>query len=525
MSLKRSLLKVVAGCLSGEHNKLVAATHNPRKEQERVLSKIIARNQNSSFGKAFQFGQINSISDFQDKIPITDYDFLFPWIEKEMRGEGRQLTESKVESFVTTSGTTSVCKFIPITKEYIKAYKDGIGIWVANAFREHPEIAGKVFTVASARVEGYTEAGTPYGAVSGLMHDSQGFWGRIHLAVKDSRVFSIKDYKNKYYALARVALAEDLTHMQTANPLTMVNLCRMIEDNSEKLIKDIYDGKISAEASVDVKQDKTRARELEKILSEGKFTPKEFWPNMALVGCWTGGTQYLFLEQLKKKFGDVPFRDIGLLASEGRMTIPTRDNTSSGVLDITHSFFEFIPEQEMGQKKPAVLTAEQIQKGQNYFILLTTGSGLYRYNIFDMVECTGFMNKTPEVAFLNKGNYISNISGEKLTEHQVVEAYRRARTEGMPDEFILYPKADCERVRYVFLSAEETDNSFAEKMDLALQGANSEYQSRRDGQKLSMLETRKITSNDFERISKARLVPGKEAQFKHKYLRELNLVQ
>ncbi len=79
------------------------------------------------------------------------------------------------------------------------------------------------------------------------------------------------------------------------------------------------------------------------------------------------------------------------------------DGTPSGVLDVTSHVFEFIPEEEGDRPNPTVLAAHELQEGRTYYILLTTAYGLYRYNIFDVVRCTGYFNKTPLVEFLSKG--------------------------------------------------------------------------------------------------------------------------
>jgi len=53
-----------------------------------------------------------------------------------------------------------------------------------------------------------------------------------------------------------------------------------------------------------------------------------------LLGCWTGGSVGPYLRQLPKYYAGTPIRDIGLLASEGRFTIPLQDGSPAGVLDI-----------------------------------------------------------------------------------------------------------------------------------------------------------------------------------------------
>src|SRR5207248_7204792 len=128
-------------------------------------------------------------------------------------------------------------------------------------------------------------------------------------------------------------------------------------------------------------------------------------------------------------YGNAYVRDIGLLASEGRMTIPVDDGTPSGVLDVTTHYFEFLPEGEAGKPNPVTLAAEEVQEGQNYYILPTTSYGLYRYHISDLVRVTGFHNRTPLVEFLSKGAHFANLTGEKLSEHHVTRALEQALRE------------------------------------------------------------------------------------------------
>ena len=124
-------------------------------------------------------------------------------------------------------------------------------------------------------------------------------------------------------------------------------------------------------------------------------------------------------------------RDVGLIASEGRMTIPIEDGTPAGLLDIRHHYFEFIPEDQADREEPETVEATELIEGRNYFIVLTTAGGLYRYNISDLVRCVGYHGTTPLIEFLNKGSHYSSLTGEKLSEHQVIAAVQSAqRTAG-----------------------------------------------------------------------------------------------
>ena len=159
----------------------------------------------------------------------------------------------------------------------------------------------------------------------------------------------------------------------------------------------------------------------------GRLLPRDYWPDLQVIANWTGGTMGAYLRNYPEFFGEKPVRDIGLIASEGRFTIPIEDGTPAGVLDILHTYFEFIPEDQGDAEQPETVEATDLVEGRRYFILPTTSGGLYRYHIHDLVECVGFEGKAPRLVFLNKGAHFSSLTGEKLSEHQVVAAVSQAQ--------------------------------------------------------------------------------------------------
>jgi hypothetical protein len=147
---------------------------------------------------------------------------------------------------------------------------------------------------------------------------------------------------------------------------------------------------------------------------------------MQVLAVWTAGSAAAYLPRLREQFPGVTIRDHGLSASEARMSLTLADETRSAPLDITSHFFEFIPEEEIDSPQPTVLLAHELQADRNYFILLTTSCGLYRYDIRDVVRVNGFEGTTPLVEFLHKGAHIANLTGEKITESQAVTAVTEA---------------------------------------------------------------------------------------------------
>src|SRR5262249_54229435 len=150
-------------------------------------------------------------------------------------------------------------------------------------------------------------------------------------------------------------------------------------------------------------------------------------------------------------FPGVPQRDLGLVASEGRLTIPMDDGSAAGVLAVHTGYYEFIPEEDVEAAAPRTLGCHELEKGRRYCGVLTGRNGLYRYDLNDVVEVRGFWGRTPTVAFVRKGRDMLNITGEKLHLNHVLHAVRAAeQATGLPVwQFRLIP--DVEAARYDLL--------------------------------------------------------------------------
>ncbi len=103
--------------------------------------------------------------------------------------------------------------------------------------------------------------------------------------------------------------------------------------------------------------------------------------------------------------------------------------------------------------------------------MLTTAGGLYRYNISDLVRCVGYHGQAPLIEFLNKGAHYSSLTGEKLSEHQVIAAVEAAqRALGVHlQSYLLAPTWDDPP--YYSLLIEESDLAVAGRLSDRLAGA------------------------------------------------------
>jgi hypothetical protein len=244
----------------------------------------------------------------------------------------------------------------------------------------------------------------------------------------------LKDPLAKYYVALRAVLDKPVGLFMAANPSTLLQLARVLDAEKDHFLRDLHDGTLRTDLDLPadlrslltrkLRPNPGRARELTAFAEKAdRLLPSDLWPpGTILLGTWTGGSMGPYLRKLPEYFGNAPVRDLGLLASEGRMTIPFANDTASGVLDVASHYFEFVPEGEMDSANPTVLEAHEVQEGGRYYILPTTAYGLYRYHISDVVRVTGFLGRTPMIEFLGKGHRFSNLTGEKLSEYHVTKA-------------------------------------------------------------------------------------------------------
>ena len=509
------------------------ATKNPIESQKKVLFEYLRRNKETEYGRKYNFSNIRSISDYQKAVPLGDCESFHPYIEKMIKGELGILTVDKPIFFGITSGTTNKPKFIPVT-EYSRAKKaETMGLWAYYIYRDHPAVLnGKILAIVNPEVEGTTESGAPYGAESG--HGYRNLPAIVkHLYSLPYQVFNIKDYDARYYCILRIGMEHNVTTLATLIPSTIVLLCEKIKIWEGKIIEDIKKGTLSRDFNIPgdiravlektLKPNPERALELENILKEKKeLLPKYFWPNMQLIECWKGGPVRLYMKELPQYFGDIPVRDFGYLSTETRNSIPMSDSGAGGVLAVTTNFYEFIPKEDAGNKEKRYLLCDQIEKGKEYFLIVTTPGGLYRYNIDDIITVDGFFNATPVIEFVQKGLNATSVTGEKLYESQVNEAVNKAlEASKLLIEFFSASIEWGVPPRYIFLVELEGNPPHDKKKALlkyieeGLCDQNAEYKDKRAQQVLGPPVLKMVKRGGFERYRAKKVKEGgHDSQFK-----------
>lgn len=508
-----------------------------RSWQHRTLLTKVRRNERSDFGRDHGFSQIRTAADFRRQLHVAKYEDHQPYIERVLHGDTTALFApgTKILMFAMTSGTTGQPKRLPITAELFREYKSGWRMWGAGTFGDHRHlILKKTLQLTSDWQQYRAPCGIPCGQISGLAAMTRPRTSN-HIFPLPAQLAQIHDPAARHYASLRFGLEYGHVGMIiTANPSTLLEFGQRMDREKESLIRDIHDGTLSCEVPLELRQmlarrilkrRPERARQLEQIVAvHDELLPKVAWPELSVLAIWTGGSVNVYLPKLPAVYGEVSIRDHGLSASEGRMTIPLADGTPAGLLDFYNHYFEFIPVEEHGSARPNILEGHELEVGKDYYILLTTSGGLYRYDIHDVVRCVGFEGEAPYIEFLNKGKNFCSLTGEKLSEHQVVRAVKSgfADLALQLETFAVAPVME-DQPRYVLMLEPAAHRGRADELahrtQIYLERLNEEYASKCSSGRLLPLKVKEVVPGTWNALRSEKIGDrGNLEEYKHNCL-------
>ncbi len=483
----------------------LGAVQDLESEQARALQRALQLVADSDYGRRHRLAAVHTQADLRRAVPLAGYEQVRPYVARVWDGDVGALFRrgQRILMFATSSGTTAAPKLIPVTPEFVSDYRRGWNTFGLKMLSDHPAAVLRAILQSTSRYDAArSPTGVPRGAITGLLAKMQKRIVRRYY-VGPLEVAHISDPQAKYYTLMRLGIARDVSFAITANPATLIRMARVAADESESLIRDVRDGTLAARFVPDrtlrailaagLKPDRTRAAELEHLRAAHEtLRPRDYW-NLEFLACWTGGSLGHYVENLREWYGDIPTRDIGLLASEGRISVPLQDGTPAGVLDARAGFFEFIPVEACEAEQPQTLLAQELETGRDYTLVLTNTAGLVRYRLDDVVRVRDWVGPTPVIEFLYRAGRVASVAGEKLTENQCAEAIRNlSHTLGLAAiDFVIAP---CwGDPPYYRLSCESTlPPGFAHALDAELGRQNEEYAARRKSFRLGDLRIRSL---------------------------------
>ncbi|HLJ10641.1 MAG TPA: GH3 auxin-responsive promoter family protein [Planctomycetaceae bacterium] len=513
--------------------------HDAHAVQRRFLFEKLRRCADSRFGRVHGFGRIKTLDDFRKQVPISQYEYFAPYIQDVSQGRLDALfpPDEKVLMFGVTTGTTGPPKLNPVTATWLEEYRRSWEVWGVKSIFEHAEMIGtRLLQVTGPANLGRSGSGLPIGMISSVAVRYQNRVLRSFYSVP-LEICDVGDPLSKYYTMLRLAMLDPVGFICTITPANLLRLAAMGNEHRESLIRDIHDGTLRKDVELTpVLRDRVRrmlavrrprrARELEQIVERtGTLYPKDYWP-LSLVACWLGGTIGYQSRDLPRYYGSTPTRDLGLVSTEGRHTIPLHDDRPEGVLAVDGNYYEFVPVREMGSADPQTLECHELEVGGEYFLLMSTSSGLYRYDIDDVVRCNGYVGQAPVLEFLHKGSQWADMEGEKVSGHQVAQAVETAARElGLcVDCFTAVPVRNDGEVPYYTLLVErpaiedcQAARKFLEIVDRELVRQNVMYAGKRNDRYIDAPRLARLAPGAWSEYTRVELRRGGtgESQYKH----------
>ncbi|WP_404984288.1 GH3 auxin-responsive promoter family protein [Chryseobacterium sp. M5] len=445
---------------------------NAEKNQEELLLSLLNTAKKTLFGRTYDFENIKSVKDFQEKVPVADYEDLKPYIEKVKRGQKDILWIETPEYFAKTSGTTSGSKYIPISKEgmpfQVKGAQSALFHYIAKK-NNADFVGGKmIFLQGSPELE--EVFGVKTGRLSGIVaHHIPNYLQKNRLPSWETNM--MEDWEAKVDKIVEETEKENMTLISGIPPWLIMYFEKLIEKNGKKI--------------------------------------KQLFPNLQLIV--TGGVNY---EPYREKMEELLGGKVDIVqtfpASEGFFAFQD-DYTKEGLLLLTNHgiFYEFIPLEQYGKPDAQRLTLKDIELNKDYALILTTNSGLWAYSIGDVVR---FIDKNPHrILVSGRTKHFTSAFGEHVIAFEVEEAIK-ATVEKFPaqiTEFHLAPEVNPEEglpYHEWFIEFEkepENLNVFKNELDDQLRKRNTYYDDLISGNILQKLHISKLQKNAFQEYAKS----------------------
>ncbi len=364
---------------------------SPRRQQLKVLKKLLKKARFTEFGQQYHFDEIllskHVGKKFQENVPIYDYNKIYAdWWYKTLQGKPDVCWPGKIKYYALSSGTSEAAsKYIPITNDLLRGNRI-VMIKQLLTLRNYQDIPVKSIGKGWLMIGGSTDlqkgAGFYAGDLSGITAKKVPFWFSPFYK-PGKKIARTKDWEKKLEEVVRQAPNWDIGFI--------VGVPAWIQMCMEKIIERYQLNNIH-----------------------------ELWPNLGFFV--HGGVSF---EPYKKGFEKLLGKPITYietyLASEGFIAYQDRqDQKGMKLVTNLHLFHEFVPfdSKNFDQdgnivENPEVLMIHEVEEGKDYAILLSTSAGAWRYLIGDTVR---FVDKERcEIIITGRTKHYLSLVGEHLS--------------------------------------------------------------------------------------------------------------
>ncbi|OMO55135.1 GH3 auxin-responsive promoter [Corchorus capsularis] len=464
-------------------------------------------------------------------VPVASHADFEPFIQRIADGDTAPiLTQQPITTLSLSSGTTEGRqKFLPFTGHSSQTTLQIFMLAAAYRSRVYPiRDGGKILEFIYSGKQLKTKGGLTTGTATTHYYSSDEFKIKqektMSFTCSPQEVISGGDYKQSTYChlLLGLFFSDQVEFITSAFAYSIVQAFASFEELWEEICNDIKHGTLSSRITLprmrkavldimDPNPNPFLGSKIEAICEELRglewcgSIPK-LWPNAKYVYSIMTGSMQPYVRKLRHYAGCLPLVSAEYGASEGWIGVnldpclPPEDVIFAVIP--TFAYFEFIPLYRQKQdwtSSPTVdfiedrpVSISQVKVGQEYEIVLTTFTGLYRYRLGDVVEVAGFHNGTPKLNFICRRKLILTINIDKNTEKdlqlvvergtQLLSKYRaelvdftsHADIVHQPGHYIIYWEINGEvEERVLGECCREMDASFADHGYVVSRRSNS----------------------------------------------------
>jgi hypothetical protein len=427
----------------------------PHEVQLEWFRKLLSSGRNTEYGRQFDFRSVHTPAQFQERLPIKDYDGIKPFIDRLRNGEQNILWPTEIKWFAKSSGTTSdKSKFIPVSQEaleecHFKGGKDLLSIY-CNNHSETKLFDGKAIAMGGSHQinEISNESYYYQGDLSAILIQNLPAWVEF-LRTPNLSIALMDEWESKIEMMAQAIIPHNVTNISGVPSWTLLLFKRVLE-------------------------------------LTGRGNLLEVWPNFELF--IHGGVNFTpYREQFSQL---LPSAEVNYLetynASEGFFGIQDRSRARDMLLMLDYGiFYEFLPMERIGDPVPRTVLLDEVKLHTRYALVITTNAGLWRYLIGDTIEFTCLNPFRIKITGRTR-NFI-NAFGEELIVDNAEKAMAIAceRCHALITEYTAAPVylSGTEKGAHEWLmefATPPTDLAFfTEIFDNALKSLNSDYEAKR----------------------------------------------
>lgn len=444
----------IRGLFSIREDRITQLLENQLKTQNEWFKKLLENGYKSHFATDFDL-QLNwNYEHFQQKIPLQTYNSLLPYIKRVINGEEYVLSYNKVNWVAKSSGTTSEkSKYIPITNESLKnnnylAARDSVTFY-CHLFPATNMFAGKGIMLGGSIHEIDDQAKVKCGDVSAILMSNMPIIGDF-LKAPNRDILLGKDWNKKLKLIAENTVNENITSLSGVPSWMLLVLKEVLRISKKSSLTDV-------------------------------------WPELEVY--FHGGVSFTpYRQEFEQILGDKSLFYMNMYnASEGFFGFQDKKECDDLLLLADHGiFYEFAPIDQVGNQSDSVVPLSEVVLNQNYALIITTLSGLWRYEIGDTVR---FTSKNPyRFQITGRTTHYINTFGEELVVANADVAIKKAclKTGAVFTEYTAAPlflRNDSTTAGHQWLVEFKTPpqdfSLFVNALDNSLKEVNSDYEAKR----------------------------------------------